>query len=157
MYKIYVHISSKSQTKRISGYFLGFLVNGINNVNTTTLERRFDLKSAEVAWVSSSYDITAGILCIVLGYVATFSNKGRLLTLMAAVMTTGAFVLVTPHIFAGEYKLGRKVTEVCDVYGTYLIKICAQLTFAFGNLFSLDMADKAHYITHYITIISIPN
>jgi hypothetical protein len=45
----------------------GFAVNGINNVNTTSYERRFDLTSSSVGWICSSFDISAAICGVVIG------------------------------------------------------------------------------------------
>ena len=70
-------------------YFAGFAVNGINNVNTATLERRFDLSSFQVAWITSVYDIVGAILSVLFGYSGMFVHKGRVLALGAATMGLG--------------------------------------------------------------------
>lgn len=43
----------------------GFVVNGINNVNTQSVERRFRLPSSRSGLISSSYDFAAGMLGLV--------------------------------------------------------------------------------------------
>ena len=53
----------------------GFVVNGINNVNVTAIERRFDLPSTKVGIVSSAYDFAAGIFAIPVAFVATYGNQ----------------------------------------------------------------------------------
>jgi len=42
-------------------YILGFAVNGINNVNISSYERRYLLSSRNSGLVASFYDIAAGI------------------------------------------------------------------------------------------------
>jgi len=42
-------------------YILGFAVNGINNVNISSYERRYLLSSKQSGFVASFYDIAAGI------------------------------------------------------------------------------------------------
>ena len=44
------------------------LVNGFVNVVITTLERRFDLKSAESGFIASSYDIGSLLAVIPISY-----------------------------------------------------------------------------------------
>lgn len=58
------------------GIFSGFAVNGINNVNTTSYERRFDLKSSSVGWISSSFDISAAICGVVIGKYKNHQHLG---------------------------------------------------------------------------------
>lgn len=48
---------------------LGFAINGINNVNTATYERRFLLSSAQAGLISSMFDIVAGITVSILLYI----------------------------------------------------------------------------------------
>ena len=48
--------------------FQGMLVNGFVNVVITTLERRFDLKSAESGLIASSYDFGSLLMVIPVSY-----------------------------------------------------------------------------------------
>ena len=100
--------------------FSGFLVNGINNINVSSLERRFDLPSARVAWISSSYDVSAAVACLVFGYLGTFAHKGRILTATALSMSVGAFVMFLPHLLVGNYELGTRTSDECDIHGESL-------------------------------------
>jgi organic anion transporter 4A/organic anion transporter 4C len=91
---------------------------GINNVNTTTIERRFDMKSTQVAWITSSYDIASAVLGIVMGYLAAFHHKGRMMTVGAALLSLGSFVMFSPHLFVGNYNHGGGTgDDQCDIYG----------------------------------------
>ena len=52
-------------------------MNGINNVNTTALERRFNLPSSRVGIVSSAYDFSAAILALPIAFLGTYGNQVR--------------------------------------------------------------------------------
>ena len=95
----------------------GFVVNGINNVNTATIERRFDMRSSQVAWISSSYDLMGSILGIVMGYMALFFHNSHLMTVGAAAMALGSFVMCLPHLLVGTYDYYAGGIEDCDLYG----------------------------------------
>ncbi len=110
-------------------YVPGFVVNGINNVNTATLERRFDLPSWQVAWITSAYDVVSGALSVVVGYAATSLHKPRLMSLLAFVMALGSFTMFLPHLILGPYHLGKRLMDVCASQGQS--KECKK-TFIFG-------------------------
>lgn len=95
----------------------GFVVNGIINVNLATLERRFDLSSAQVAWVSSIYDVTGCVLAMIFGYIGIFVHKGRVLSICALIMGVGSFVMFLPHALSGTYQLGVVREEHCTPHG----------------------------------------
>ena len=101
----------------LSVFVVGFVVSGIVNVNTTTLERRFDLSSSQVAWISSSYDLCGAILSFVVGYLAIFANKPRMMTISASIMAGGSFIMFLPHLIAKPYSLGNKVMDTCQAQG----------------------------------------
>ena len=98
----------------------GFVVNGINNVNTTSVERRFGLPSSHVSLISSAYDISAGIFVIPVSYYGAFAHQPRMLSLAAVVMSLGSFVMTIPHFTTGLYELGDTMADQCDVYGKYI-------------------------------------
>ncbi len=62
-------------TCHIHFHITGFVVNGVNNVNTTSYERRFNLPSAQVGMISSAYDFCAGIIAIPLTYYGTHAHQ----------------------------------------------------------------------------------
>ena len=68
---------------------------------------------------NSVYISVTGIWCFTLGYIAMFTHKGRLLTITAGIMAGGAFIMFLPHLLVGQYHLGVKATELCDVYGEF--------------------------------------
>ena len=52
----------------LSSWFQGMLVNGFVNVAITTVERRFDLSSAESGFIASSYDVGSLLSVIPISY-----------------------------------------------------------------------------------------
>ncbi len=88
-------------------------MNGINNVNTTSLERRFELTSAEVSLVSSSYDISAGVLVIPITYFGAFAHQPRMLAVAALIMALGSVVMSVPHFATGLYELSEVSSDQC--------------------------------------------
>jgi sodium-independent organic anion transporter len=93
----------------------GFVINGINNVNTTSIERRFSLTSTQVGWISSIYDISAGFLVLPITYYGTHGHQPRMLSFMAIVMAVGSFIMSLPHFITDDYNLGGDVAEKCDL------------------------------------------
>ncbi|XP_071143715.1 solute carrier organic anion transporter family member 4C1-like isoform X2 [Mytilus edulis] len=91
----------------------GFVVNGINNVNTSTIERRFELPSSRVGTISSAYDVSAAILGIVISYFGSGRNKPRLIACAAIVMSIGSFMMALPHFTTGPYQWGQNSAEKC--------------------------------------------
>lgn len=91
----------------------GFVVNGINNVNTSTIERRFELPSSRVGMISSAYDVSAAILGIVISYFGSGQNKPRLIAMAAVVMSIGSFLMALPHFTTGPYEWGQNKAESC--------------------------------------------
>ncbi|XP_074656444.1 solute carrier organic anion transporter family member 4A1-like [Tubulanus polymorphus] len=91
----------------------GFAVNGVNNVNTSTIERRFKLPSWKVGFISSAYDISAGLTVIIISYYARFGHMPRWLGLAALSMAFGSVTMVIPHFASGQYELGLPVSDKC--------------------------------------------
>ncbi|XP_022286828.2 solute carrier organic anion transporter family member 4C1-like isoform X2 [Crassostrea virginica] len=91
----------------------GFVVNGINNVNTTSLERRFELPSSRVGSISSAYDVSAAILGIIISYFGSGKNKPRMVALACIVMSLGSLIMALPHFTTGLYEYGQNVDEAC--------------------------------------------
>ncbi|KAK3598165.1 hypothetical protein CHS0354_008840 [Potamilus streckersoni] len=91
----------------------GFVVNGINNVNTSSIERRFHLPSSQVGIISSSYDLSAAILGILISYYGSGQNKARWLWIFAVVMGLGSFIMSLPHFTTDLYEWGQNVTIGC--------------------------------------------
>ncbi len=91
----------------------GFVVNGINNVNTTSLERRFGLSSSQVSLVASSYDISAGLLTVPITYFGAFAHQPRMLSFAALTMALGSLLMSLPHFITGLYELKEVSSDQC--------------------------------------------
>ena len=68
----YTYLEAIPSFKCAVRYFMfllqGMLVNGFVNVVITTLERRFDLRSAESGFIASSYDVGSLLTVIPISY-----------------------------------------------------------------------------------------
>ncbi|XP_064597330.1 solute carrier organic anion transporter family member 4C1-like [Liolophura sinensis] len=95
-------------------FIQSFVVNGINNVNTSTYERRFGLPSSQVGIISSAYDISAGILVLPISYYALRGHKTKMLAIGVAVMALGSFLMSIPHFTTDIYHWGQNTTGLCD-------------------------------------------
>jgi len=89
------------------------MVNGINNVNTSTLEKRFELTSSRAGSISSSYDISAAIFSIPISYYGAHAHQPRMLSMAALVMSFGAFVMSIPHFATGLYDPKGGLSDEC--------------------------------------------
>ena len=82
----------------------GFVVNGLNNVNTTSYERRYQLTSKEAGMVSSAYDFAAGFAVLIPSYFGSKGHKPRWLAFSAFMFALGSFVMTLPKILADPYQ-----------------------------------------------------
>ena len=83
----------------------GMIVNGLLNVSITSIEKRFDIESADAGLIASCYDIAAVICLIPVGYFGGHGSKPRWLGFGALIMGVGAFVFALPHFTTGLYEL----------------------------------------------------
>ncbi|XP_060072652.1 solute carrier organic anion transporter family member 4C1-like [Ylistrum balloti] len=95
-------------------FIQGFVVNGINNVNTTTIERRFGLPSSKVGSISSAYDVSAAIIGLIISHLGSGRNKPKYLSLAAGSMAIGSFVMTLPHFTNGLYLWGENTRGTCS-------------------------------------------
>ncbi|XP_041360516.1 solute carrier organic anion transporter family member 4C1-like [Gigantopelta aegis] len=93
---------------------LGFVVNGVNNVNTTSIERRFNLPSAKVGLISSAYDVSAAVLGVIVSFFASGKNKAKWIASAGVIMASGSVVMSLPHFTTGLYDLGEKTDNLCS-------------------------------------------
>ncbi|KAK3087766.1 hypothetical protein FSP39_010363 [Pinctada imbricata] len=103
----------------------GFVVNGVNNVNTTSLERRFGLPSSRVGMISSFYDISAAILGLIVSYLGSGKHKARWVAMACLSMACGSFFMALPHFTTGLYQWGQNIGEACRDHAATEVQ-CAQ-------------------------------
>ncbi|XP_045180504.2 solute carrier organic anion transporter family member 4C1-like [Mercenaria mercenaria] len=94
----------------------GFVVNGVNNVNTQSVERRFHLPSSRSGLISSSYDFAAAIFGVVISFFASGRYKARWVAGATFVMGLGSLTMALPHFATGLYEWGQDVsTKTCSL------------------------------------------
>ncbi|XP_052832463.1 solute carrier organic anion transporter family member 4A1 [Octopus bimaculoides] len=92
-----------------AGSFIqGFVLNGLNSVNATSLERRFGLSSSNIGMIASVYDISAAIFGVLISYLCSRGHKPRCLGISILVMGLGSLVMALPHFTTDRYKMGSE-------------------------------------------------
>lgn len=91
---------------KIMFLFLGFVVNGINNVNMMLVEWCFELFSFRVGFIFSVYDIFVGILGVIILYFGFGKNKFWMVVLVCLFMFFGLFIMVFLYFIMGLYEYG---------------------------------------------------
>ncbi|KAH3709196.1 hypothetical protein DPMN_068658 [Dreissena polymorpha] len=104
----------------------GFVVNGINNVNTQSLERRFRLPSSRSGLISSAYDFAAAIFGVVISFVGSGRYKARWLSGAAFVMGLGSLTMAIPHFTTGLYDYGQGVVGTTCNKGANVTEACEE-------------------------------
>jgi MFS family permease len=87
-------------------------VNGIISANTTSFERRFGFSSLEVSFISTAYDISAGLFVIPIGYYGRNGHKPRWLAATCLLMGVGSCVMFIPHFITGTYNFGENAGDI---------------------------------------------
>ncbi|XP_067940411.1 solute carrier organic anion transporter family member 4C1-like [Watersipora subatra] len=94
----------------------GFVVNGINNVNISSYERRYLLSSKSAGFVASCYDVSAGLTVLFVGYFGGIGHQPRYLGSGVASIALGSFVMTLAHFSAPPYEPGYE-SVICDIAG----------------------------------------
>ena len=90
-------------------------------MNTTSMERRFNMASSTVGLISSAYDFSAGIFVLPITFFCARAHHPRMLAIAAIFITVGSFVMTIPHFTTGLYDIERGVSDDCDIYGLFLL------------------------------------
>ena len=93
-------------------YFSGFLVNGVHNVNISSIERRFSLSSTRMGLVSSFFDISGSTVALLIGYFGSGKRKPRLLAITTLISGIGSLIMASPHFLSDSYKLGEATDQM---------------------------------------------
>ncbi|XP_064619635.1 solute carrier organic anion transporter family member 4C1-like [Lineus longissimus] len=101
----------------------GFIENGSIPVSVQMIERRYNLDSTQLGFISSFYDITIAVLAIPIGYYALSWHQPRALAVSCLSLGLGSFIMALPHFVYGEYQLateapGSSLGNVCRVNST---------------------------------------
>ncbi|XP_071956884.1 solute carrier organic anion transporter family member 4A1-like [Antedon mediterranea] len=82
----------------------GMTVNGLIYVDTTTLEKRFELPSVKSGSISSCYDFSVTLVVIFVTYFGEKKHKPKLLGIGAIIFGIGCYVFSLPHFTTGYYR-----------------------------------------------------
>ncbi|KAL3892414.1 hypothetical protein ACJMK2_004624 [Sinanodonta woodiana] len=91
-----------------------FVVSGLINVNTSTLERRFQLPSSRVGTISSAYDFTAAFIGVLTSFYGSRQNKARWLSISAVALGVGSLTVALPHFITDLYQTGDSIIKTCS-------------------------------------------
>ena len=87
------------------------MVNGFVNVNISTWERRFELRSTETGLVVSCYDIAVVLCLIPVTYFGGLGSKPRWLGWGFIILGVAAVVCSVPHFVTEEYQYSSSSTD----------------------------------------------
>lgn len=114
----------------------------------TTLERRFNLQSADVGVIASSFEIGNLALILFVSYFGAKAHRPRLIGCGGIVMALGALLSALPEFLTNQYEIGEmwRTDEGRDV--------CANMSSsAAQNAEDLVCANKANTNTMYLLLI----
>ncbi|XP_039254057.2 solute carrier organic anion transporter family member 4C1-like isoform X2 [Styela clava] len=86
-----------------STFVHGMVINGIMNVNISTIERRYHLKSYESGLISSSYDMAFCVLCPLMTYYGNRHHRPRIMGAGMIMFALGCVVYTLPHFTHKKY------------------------------------------------------
>ncbi|XP_038661113.1 solute carrier organic anion transporter family member 4C1-like [Scyliorhinus canicula] len=98
------------------GIIQGTLVNGLVNINISTIEKRYNLNSFTTGLISTGYDMSFCILCLFVSYQGQKGHIPRWLTFSAFMLGLGSLVFCIPHFTSGLYNFGDEIRDTCSSY-----------------------------------------
>lgn len=98
----------------LANFFKGFIMNGVINVNMSTIEKRFGLTSSQAGLIASIHDITAAPVALVVSFIGSVGYKMRWLGFSLFSLSVGSFIMTIPHFAAGTYNSRSNVTDLCS-------------------------------------------
>ncbi|GCC30041.1 solute carrier organic anion transporter family member 4C1-like [Chiloscyllium punctatum] len=95
------------------GIIQGTLVNGLVNINITTIEKRYNLNSFTTGVISTGYDMSFCVLCLFVSYYGQKGHKPRWLAFSSFMLGLGSLVFCLPHFTSGLYNYGAQIRDTC--------------------------------------------
>ncbi|XP_078070846.1 solute carrier organic anion transporter family member 4C1-like [Mustelus asterias] len=95
------------------GIIQGTLVNGLVNINITTIEKRYNLNSFTTGLISTGYDMAFSVLSLFISYHGQKGHKPRWLAFSAFMLGLGSLVFCLPHFTSGLYNYGAELRDTC--------------------------------------------
>lgn len=110
-------------------FIQGMTVNGFTNLFLLTLEKRFQLTSAEVGFVAASNDIAGILLTALVSFYGTYGNKIKWLGYGSIITGIGCLLFVLPQGLVGRYEPlastgGLIDGDVCRLSGNDTSEFC---------------------------------
>lgn len=88
--------------------FFHFVLTSVFQVSVlTTLERRFNLQSADVGVIASSFEIGNLVLILFVSYFGAKAHRPRLIGCGGIIMALGAFLSALPEFLTNRYEIGE--------------------------------------------------
>ena len=88
---------------------------GLVNISLATWERRYQMTSSQTAWIIASSELMSAVTGPIVGYLAAFWHKGRMVSFAALMMVVGNVIYLIPQFASGPYTLGSSlIGGVCD-------------------------------------------
>uniref|UniRef100_UPI00398EF65F solute carrier organic anion transporter family member 4C1-like isoform X3 n=1 Tax=Pristiophorus japonicus TaxID=55135 RepID=UPI00398EF65F len=97
------------------GITQGALVNGLVNINISTIEKRYNLSSVIAGVISTGYDMSFCALSLFVSYYGQKGHKPRWLAFSAFMLGLGSLVFCLPHFTGGLYNYGAEISETCTL------------------------------------------
>ncbi|XP_033726691.1 solute carrier organic anion transporter family member 4A1-like [Pecten maximus] len=88
-------------------------ISGFVNVIISSIERRYDLTSAESGLVASSYDISSAILLLPVSYFGGLGSKPRYISVGFLLFGLSCILFAFPHFLSGLYNSGVDDGGLC--------------------------------------------
>ncbi|MGH0162945.1 UNVERIFIED_CONTAM: hypothetical protein FKN15_043661 [Acipenser sinensis] len=112
----------------------------------TTLERRFNLQSADVGVIASSFEIGNLALILFVSYFGAKGHRPRLIGCGGIVMALGALLSALPEFLthqyeyqSGEIRLGEEGRDICAINSSDIEDGGANLDFYCGSRTNTNM------------------
>ncbi|XP_034101180.1 solute carrier organic anion transporter family member 4A1 [Drosophila albomicans] len=99
------------------GALQGLIVNGFVNVNISTIERRFGLRSRQTGLVASGYDLASFVCLVPVTYYGgrKGASKPCFIAIGLLLMGLGSLIFALPHFLVGSYRATIAEANNCDV------------------------------------------
>ncbi|XP_030080317.1 solute carrier organic anion transporter family member 4A1 [Drosophila hydei] len=98
------------------GALQGLIVNGFVNVNISTIERRFGLRSRQTGLVASGYDLASFVCLVPVTYYGgrKGASKPCFIAIGLLLMGLGSLIFSLPHFLVGSYRATIAEANLCE-------------------------------------------
>ncbi|KAK7104127.1 solute carrier organic anion transporter family member 4C1-like isoform X2 [Littorina saxatilis] len=93
------------------GFVEGISVNGLPFINISSLQTRFELTSKDAGMITSSADIGAIVLVLLVSYYGGRSHRPRVTAAGGFMLAVGSLIFLMPHALVGLYSFGSESSK----------------------------------------------